>query len=124
MALIAVMVVSCGGGVNHSDPKSVADVALECYDKGDYETMKTLVNPENTYILKQMDVMIESENYKAEHGKKDLTPKTRTFNSVEERPTGKETGQTKNAVVIYDGDYPTRVSLEYIDGKWYFEQFK
>lgn len=122
MAVFAMVMASCGG-VNHSDPKSVADAALECYDKGDYETMKTLVNPENSHIIKQMDMMIESENYKAQHGKKDLTPKSRIFESVEERSTGKDTGHTKSALVLYDGDWPTKVSLEFIDGKWYFERF-
>lgn len=116
--------VSCGG-VNHSDPKSVADAALECFDKGDYETMKTLINPKNEYLLKQMDVIVESEKYKELHGKKDLTPKSRIFKSATEAITGNEiTAQTKSAVVNYDGDWPTSVILEQIDNKWYFERFK
>lgn len=126
MAMIAVMMVACGGGVNHSDPKSVADAVLECYDKGDYETMKTLINPEDVNGLNEMDEMIEmSRKYVEEHGKGTNEPKERTFKSVTDRFTdGEITSESTDAVVSYDGEWPRKVMLIRADGKWYFDRLK
>ena len=125
MAVFAMVMVSCGG-VNHADPKSVADAALECYDKGDYETMKTLVNPDNKNLLEEMDRMVErSRKYSEEQGNKEYLRKQRTFKEVKEQFTGKDiTSESVGAVAYYDGDWPRMVVMERVDGKCYFDQLK
>lgn len=126
MALVAMVMVSCGGGVNRSDPKSVADAALECFDKGDFVGMKALVNPADSRLVKQMDKIIErSQAYREKNGDVELTPKSRTFKSAKEEFTNREiTSQSPSAIVSYDGDWPTRVRLVQVDGQWYYDNFK
>lgn len=116
---------SCGG-VDHSDPQSVADVALECYDLNDYVKLKTLVSPKNEYKQKELDKMIKLvENVRETNPDKVYEKKERTFKSATEEFTGAElTDASHNADVRYEGDYPRRVILEKVDGKWYFDRFK
>lgn len=116
---------SCGG-VDHSNPQSVADVALECYDMGDYAKLKTLVAPENESLQKECDNMIQmTEKAREKYPDKVYEKKMRTFKSATEELTGAElTDASHHADVKYDGDYPRRVILEKVDGKWYFERFK
>lgn len=116
---------SCGG-VDHSDPQSVADVALECYDMGDYAKLKTLVSPKNESLQKECDNMIQmAEKASEKYPDKVYEKKVRTFKSATEEFTGAElTDASHSADVRYEGDYPRRVILEKVDGKWYFERFK
>lgn len=115
---------SCGGGVNHSDPRSVAEKAVEYYHARDYETMKTLVNPADDYRMKDLDRMaqIAKENPNASKTEKVEF----TFEKATEEFTGNEiTADSKGAVVEFNSEkWPRRVILEQVDGKWYFYQFK
>lgn len=124
-ALAGFLLPSCGGA-DHSDPQSIADTALECYDMGDYEKLKTLISPENEYLLEQCDNMIRlSKEYREKHPDKKYEKKERTFKSATEEFTGAElSARSHHAVVRYDGDYPRTVVLEKVDGKWYFERLK
>lgn len=125
MVVLAMAMVSCGG-VDRTDPKSVADAALECFDKGDYVTMKTLVNPENKNLVEEMDRMVErSRKYREEHGDTTYEPKQRTFKKVKDKFTDNEiTSESIGAVVEYDGEWPRIVVLEQANGKWYFSGMK
>lgn len=116
---------SCGGA-DHSNPQSIADIALECYDMGDYAKLKTIVAPANESLLKECDNMIRmAEEYRAKNPDKVYEKKERTFKSMAEEFTGAELNDdSHHADVRYDGVYPTRVILEKVDGKWYFERFK
>jgi len=124
VAVFAAMMVSCGGGVDYSDPKSVADAVIECYDNDDYETLKTLVDPADEYKLEELDKMarLVEEN----GGKQEKEPVVRTFKEVKEPYTGREiSAESKNANVYYDSKtWPVTVSLKKVDGKWYFDRIK
>lgn len=124
LSFVMAMLTSCGGGVNHSDPRSVAEKALECYHARDYETMKTLVNPADNYRMKDLDRMVQiaKENPNASKPEKVEF----TFEKATEEFTGNEiTADSKGAVVEFNSEkWPRRVILEQVDGKWYFYQFK
>lgn len=125
--LICLLTTSCGSKrADHSDPKSVADIALECYDTGDYARLKTLVSPTNEYLLEEMDKMIErAKEFSAQHPDTKHEKKERTYRETTEHISGREiTEESKMADVEYDGVYPTKVILERVDGKWYFERFR
>ena len=117
---------SCGGGVDQSNPQSVADAALECYDTGDYAKLKTLANPEDEYRQGGLDKLIKlSEAAKAKGNEAKYEKKERTFVSVTDKRSGEElTEESEKAEVNYEGDYPRRVILEKVNGKWYFDKFK
>lgn len=126
MGIVACMMASCGG-VNHSDPQSVAEKAISCFHTGDYETLKTLINPENEYMLSETDKMIElSRKYKEEHPDAKIEEVPFTYKETVDALTGGEvTESTKNVKVKFDSEkWPQIVALEKVDGKWYFEKFK
>ena len=117
----------CGSGVDQSDPRAVAEKALECYHNGDYKQLKTLVDPADKNSLDGMDRMIAlSEKYQAEHP--DYQPKHVEFSYSDIRDKlrgGEFTDATTTARVCFDSDsWPTSVIVVKVDGKWYFEQFK
>lgn len=124
LSFMMAVLTSCGGGVDYSDPRSVAEKALECYHARDYETMKTLVNPANEYRIKDLDRMVQiaKENPNASKPEKVEF----AFEKATEEFTGKEiTADSKGAVVEFNSEkWPRRVVLEQVDGKWYFDQFK
>lgn len=93
---------------------------------GDYAKLKTLISPSNEYLLEQCDKLIEiSKETSERYPDKVYEKKERTFKSAADDLTGGElTDDSKSADVRYDGVYPTRVILERVDGKWYFERFK
>ncbi len=120
---------SCSSGVNQKDPQSVAEAALKCYDNGDYERLKTLVNPNNTAKIEEMDRMIELvKTFKEEHPEKASQSETvvRVFQDVLEEYTGRTvTPKTKSACVRFDADKsPSIVIVEQENGMWYFDKFK
>ncbi|MDE6158090.1 MAG: hypothetical protein K2F78_08130 [Muribaculaceae bacterium] len=88
LSFMMAVLTSCGGGINHSDPRSVAEKALECYHARDYETMKTLVNPANEYRIKDLDRMVHiaKENPNASKPEKVEF----TFEKASEEFTGNE----------------------------------
>ncbi len=120
---------SCSSGVNQKDPQNVAEAALKYYDNGDYEGLKTLVNPNNTAKIKEMDKMIElAKKFKEEYPEKASQSETvvRVFQDVLEEYTGREvTPETKLARVRFDAEKsPSSVIVEQENGMWYFERFK
>lgn len=127
LTVMAAAFMTACGGVDHSDPRSVAEKALTAIHAGDYETIKTLINPDDEYKLKEADKMIElSKKFKEEHP--DYTVEEVPFTYVEtvEEFTGAEiTDASKSAKVKFESEkYPRIVILEKVDGKWYFERFK
>lgn len=71
LATTMTMLTSCSERVNQKDPQSVAEAALKYYDNRDFEGLKTLVNPNNTAKIKEMDRMIEwAKKFKEEHPEK------------------------------------------------------
>ena len=117
MSIIFMPILYACNGINHSDPKSVAEAALKYQDEDDYEGLISLVNPEE---MKQRNAA----------------------NSVEPKTTKKydykfksmRDGLTKNDKIVefsyYDPDYQggftfnKRVELEQADGKWYLAGMK
>lgn len=61
---------SCGD-VDHSNPRSVADKAMEYYISNDYEGMSTLCYPENTNRIERF---LELEEYAKKNP--DIRPKS------------------------------------------------
>lgn len=130
MALFAMMMVSCGGGVNQSDPKSVAEAALKGYASetvDGMETVKSLINPENTRKQEEIQKFIDgmkamlANGTATNHGEH-----TFTFVKIYDKSTGGEiTEDTTDAVAEFEdeGGYTRKVILEKANGKWYFEKF-
>lgn len=122
------MLSGCGSKVDYSDPRDVAEKAMEYYYAGDYESMKTLINPANEYRLKDMDRTAKIAAEQREKHPEKATPKKGefSFKSATEEFTGKEiTATSKGAVVSFHSEtWPRQVVLEKADGKWYFERFK
>lgn len=131
MALMAVMMVSCGGGINQSDPRSVAEAALNGYASETIEgmeTVKDLISPENTRrqdeIQKVIDGMkaMKANGTATKHGNHMFT-----FVKIYDKFKGGEiTEETTEAVAEFEDEegYTRTVRLEKVNGKWYFEQFK
>lgn len=118
---------SCGSGVNQSDPRSVAEKSLECYHKGDYKELKTLVDPADQNLLREMDNMIAlSEKYRKEHPDYQPEPVEFAYSDIKDRLRGGEfTDATTTARVDFKSDtWPQSVVVVKVDGKWYFEKFK
>lgn len=118
---------SCGSGVDQSNPRSVAEKALECYYNGDYVQLKTLVAPSDTYGLQEMDKMIEmAAKYTAEHPDSKPEPVEFTYKCINDGIGGGDfTDATTTARVSFDSEkWPQNVIVVKVDGKWYFERFK
>lgn len=117
----SILMTSCNGGADHSNPQSVAEAALACYDTRDYAGLKELVSPANEDLLKEMDRMIE---YAA---KSDSEPEKieRTFKEIKDGLSGYPLSENSvSAKVKFESPkYPGSVVLEKVDGKWYFEKF-
>lgn len=120
------LMASCGG-VNQSDPQSVADAALKMYQTGDYKGLISLINPDDTNAIRQCEQMQQIAEQMKDSGKfKDKSSYDYTFDKIVDGmvPTDKR--------VIYtyvDPDYEGGMKLDFtvnvtqIDGKWYFEHF-
>lgn len=129
LATTMTMFTSCSESVNQKDPQSVAEAALKYYDNSDYEGLKTLVNPNNTAKIKEMDRMIElAKKFKEEHPEKASQSEAvvRVFKGVLEEYTGRiVTPETKSARVRFDAEKsPSSVIVEQENGMWYFDRFK
>ncbi len=125
--LSSALLTACGSGVDQSDPKVVAEKALECYHKGDYVQLKTLVDPADEASLSEMDNMIEmAKEFAAKYPDKKPEPVDFTFKEVKDGLTGGElTDDSSDAKVVFDSEkWPHWVMLVKVDGKWYFERFK
>lgn len=121
IAVVTALLSSCGGGVDHSDPRSVAEKAMESYLANDWATLRTLVNPANEYRLEQLERMEKSAP--AKRTDQSIDP---VFEKVVERSSGDElTADSKSAVATFKtSHYDRQVFLEKVDGKWYVERFR
>lgn len=127
LTVVTVCLMASCGGVNNSNPQSVAEKAISCYHIGDYETLKTLIDPANDYMLNEADKMIElSRKYKEEHPDAKPEEVPFTYKETTDALTGGEvTESTKSVKVTFDSEkWPRIVVLEKVDGKWYFDKFK
>lgn len=118
---------SCGSGVDQSNPRSVAEKALECYHSGNYVQLKTLVDPSDAEFLKQIDDLIElSDEYRAKHPDKEPEPVEFTYKSMSDDLRGGDvTDATTTACVQFDSEkWPRRVVVVKVNGKWYLEKIK
>lgn len=130
MAIFAVMMVSCGG-VDNADPKSVAEAALKGYASetvDGMETVKSLINPENTRRLDEIQKVIDGIKAMQANGTA-TDHKSHTFTLVkiyDKSERGEITEETTEAVAEFEDEegYTRKVILEKIGGKWYFNQFK
>lgn len=121
------IVSSCGSGVDRSDPRSVAEKAAEYYYNWDYEQLKTLVNPNDTHRLDELDKLTEMAK-KAKEMDSDNKPKARTFtfNKMTDTTTGGEVTETTiMARVVFDTEtYPVTVFVSLEDGQWYYDRIQ
>lgn len=129
MAFFAMVMVSCGG-VNHADPKSVAEAAIKGYTSETVDGMETvlsLINPENTQRLDEIQRVIDgmkamqANGTASEHGSHAFT-----FVKIYDKFEGGEiTEETTKAVAEFEDEegYNRKVRLEKVDGKWYFDKF-
>ncbi len=127
ICIVGGIVSSCESGVDHSNPRSVAEKALECYQNGDYVQLKTLVNPANTNRQSDLDRLIKmADKYREEHPDDKPEPAGFTYKNMNDGLRGGEfTEATTTARVNFETEkWPRSVMVELIDGKWYFERFK
>lgn len=128
LAIVAAFCIgACGGGVNHSDPESVAYTAINAMYNGDYATLKTLVDPADEYRLGEMDHAIElAEKGREKYGEPEAVTIERNVKSIVDARTGGDvTDATTSVKVTFDLEkWPRQVILDKKDGKWYFDQFK
>lgn len=122
--LIGLSVTSCGG-VDTSDPRSVADAAMECYINDDYEGMIILADPEDTHVVKQLETMAQlfRENPDA---KPASTNRRYEFDSIDENG-GSATAVYKYSFTDKNGNDETwdkTVTLANKDGRWYCSQVR
>ena len=128
VSIISVLTLSACGGVNQSDPKSVAEAALKFKDANDYQALLTLTNPNDKSAVKQCEKMIE--HIKTLDPKKvKESSKTRDYEFK-----GLKDGSTPEKKVAtfsyYDPEYQggftfdVTVKLEQVEGKWYVTSIK
>ncbi len=127
LAIIFATLMAACRGVDHSDPRAVAEKAVSSWHAKDLETLKTLINPSNESALRDMDKWIElSQEYKKEHPDEKVEEVPFTYKETVDALTyGEFTEASTSAKVKFDTEkFPTSVILEKVDGKWYFERFK
>ncbi len=127
IGILGSIVSSCGSGVDRSDPRSVAEKAAEYYYSWDYEQLKTLVNPNDTHRLNELDKLTEMAK-KAKEMDPDAKPKARTFtfNKMTDTATGGDVTEATTAarVVLDTEEYPVTVFVRLEDGQWYYERIQ
>lgn len=128
IGVIGGLVSSCSSGVDRTDPRAVAERAAECYFNYDYAQLKTLVDPNDTYRLEELDKLLEmAEKYRAENP--DAKPKNKnlTFLKVSDSHRGSDVTPATTAVrVTFETDegYHVQVFLTLVDGKWCYERLQ
>lgn len=93
VALFGLCLSACGG-VDQSDPESVAEAAMECYIKDDCEGMIKLVDPSNTSKINEL-------TRRAEFAKQNAGEPTSTNRSA------------KFDTLVYSSIYPNEASAYY-----------
>lgn len=82
MTMFGIMLTSCGG-VNQSDPQSVAEAVMKCYSADDYKGIIQYVNPEDKHRIKNLEQMQEIADQMKGNGEENKTqPKEITFNEM------------------------------------------
>lgn len=127
IGVISGIVSSCSSGVDRTDPRAVAEKAVECYFNYDYVQLKTLVDPNDTYRLEELDNLIEmTEKYKAENP--DMKPKNINFTFAkmwDRHRDGDITPATTDACVTFESEKgDISVFLTLVDGKWCYERLQ
>ena len=128
IGVIGGLVSSCSSGVDRTDPRAVAEKAAECYFNYDYAQLKTLVDPNDTFRLEQLDNLLEmAEKYKAENP--DAKPKNKnlTFLKISDRLRGSDfTPETTAARVTFESEEGDNIQvfLTLVDGKWCYERIQ
>lgn len=119
MTMFGIMLTSCGG-VNQSDPQSVAEAVMKCYSADDYKGIIQYVNPEDKHRIKNLEQMQEIADQMKGNGEENKTqPKEITFNEMSDGMMPDEK-VAEFKYVKADGEVWTmRVMLEQKDGKWY-----
>ena len=123
------MIVSCGGGVDNSDPKAVAEAALVGWQSGTSKGMsqvRDLVNPEDTETLQELDKVIEGIKAMEANGtNKQATTHSFTFVKIKDAHGDEMSEETTTAKVEFKNEegssYRVRVKKE--NGVWYFDKF-
>lgn len=130
MTMIAMVMAACSGGVNQSDPRSVAEAALTGYTSGTLdgmETVKSLINPENTRRQAEIQKVIDGiKAMSANGGASKSGDHTFKFVKIYDKSEGGEvTEETTTAIAEFEDEegYTRSVRLEKVDGKWYFDRF-
>lgn len=115
---------SCGD-VDHSNPRSVADKAMEYYISNDYEGMSTLCYPENTNRIERF---LELEEYAKKNP--DIRPKStnKKFKYTDEKDHSYEYrvkyDYSFTNVNGKDETWHMTVILNNKEGKWYLDMVK
>lgn len=124
LVAVASMLLTACGGVDQSNPQTVAEHVMKSFKAGDFEKIKTVVHPENENLLNEIDGMIKLMNENPEY--KVPEEASYEFNSIRDNLRGGEaTDQTTEAAVCFDTKLmPGRVIVEKKEGKWYFISFK
>lgn len=126
LVAFALNLTSCGG-VDQSDPRSVADAAVKMYQDDDYKGLITIVNPDNTGRIKMLEQYQNiADEAKASGRAVEKNKKDYKFEKIIDRsnPNDKTVEYS-----YYDPEYQGgftfsfRVNLENVDGKWYLDSF-
>lgn len=116
---VAFMLLTACGGVDHSDPRNIAEHAMKYYRSGDYEGLKSLINPEDEYKLERFERMSNANVKEKQVSKFEFIKATEDITGCE------ITENSKCARVEFEAeDFPRIVILERKNGKWYWERFK
>lgn len=127
LTVLSVTLMASCGGVDQSDPRSVADAVIKMYQDGDYAGLASLVDPDDESKIQQFE-QIQSyiDERKANGQVKETTKRDYTFDKIIDGmiPTDKMVQYT-----YYDSEYEGgrtfnfTVRLTQVDGKWYFDRF-
>lgn len=126
VAFFALCLSACGG-VDYSDPESVAGAAMDCYVDNDYEGMIKLVDPSNTFKIEQLTKMAEA--VKQNSGTPTSTNRSAKFDTLvhsrmypnEASAYYKYTFTDKNGE---ENTWRMEVVLEKKDSKWWVSGIK
>lgn len=128
LSVFSVSLLASCGGVDHSDPRSVADAALKMYQAGDYKGLISLIDPEDSRAIKQCEQMQEMADRMKESGAFiDKTSYDYTFDKIAD---GMHANDKRVIYTYVDPDYQGGMKLDFtvcvtqVDGKWYFDGFK
>ena len=133
MSIIFMPILYACNGINHSDPKSVAEAALKYQDEDDYEGLISLVNPEDKNLIDRYERFQKmSEEMKQRNAANSVEPKT--TKKYDYKFKSMRDGLTKNDKIVefsyyytdYQGGFTfnKRVEIEQADGKWYLAGMK